>query len=201
MRLAAGVVALVVCVHAGLWTLLRDESRAPNIDAPLASVSYSPYHGSTHPDRADSVTASQIRSDLKVISPLTRAIRTYASTCGGELVPGVAMEFDLRVAVGATLQKPGDKEKEKARAKDRELRCGEKAPTAGEEGPTRSEREVRAAVDLAKKHRNVNSIIVGNEVIYTREFEPGDKVVQAVVDGKEEAYRREAKQGDEILNS
>ena len=201
MRLAAGVVALVVCVHAGLWTLLREESKAPNVEAPLASLSYSPYHGATHPDSAARPTPSQIRADLKIISPLTRAIRTYSSTCGGELVPRIATEFDLRVAVGATLQKPGDKETEKAKAKDRELRCGEEATAPGEEGTTRSEREVRAAIDLAKKHRNVNAIIVGNEVIYTAELEPGEKVVKAVVEGKEEAYRREAKEGDEILAS
>ena len=67
MRLAAGVVALVVCVHAGLWTLLRDESKAPNVETPLASVSFSPYHGSTHPDAGNRPTPAQIRSDLKII--------------------------------------------------------------------------------------------------------------------------------------
>ena len=49
MRLVAGVVTLVVCVHAGLWALLRDESTPPNVEAPLASVSFSPYHGSNPP--------------------------------------------------------------------------------------------------------------------------------------------------------
>ena len=173
MRLAAGVVALVVCVHAGLWTLLRDESKAPNVEAPLASVSFSPYHGSTHPDAGNRPTPAQIRSDLKIISPYTRAIRTYSSTGGVELVPGIATEFDLRVTVGAWL--------------DRDEK--------------RNEKELRAAIDLAKKHRNINAIVVGNEAIYRSEFEPGDKVVKAVVDGKEDIYRREAKPGDEILEA
>src|SRR5215831_30681 len=138
MRLAAGVVALVVCVHAGLWTLLRDESKAPNVETPLASVSFSPYHGSTHPDAGNRPTPAQIRSDLKVISPYTRAIRTYSSTGGVELVPGIATEFDLRVTVGAWLDKD----------------------------EKRNERELRSALDLAKKNRNVNAIVVGNEAIY-----------------------------------
>src|SRR5215475_6683781 len=138
MRLVAGVVALVVCVHAGLWTLLREETQAPNVTGPLASVSFSPYHGSVSPDAGNRPTAAQIRSDLKIIAPHTRAIRTYSSTGGVELVPGIATEFDLRVTVGAWLDKD----------------------------EKRNERELRSALDLAKKNRNVNAIVVGNEAIY-----------------------------------
>src|SRR5215470_13465550 len=141
MRIAAGVVALVVCVHAGLWTLLRDESKAPNVEAPLASVSFSPYHGSTHPDAGNRPTPSQIRSDLKIISPHTRAIRTYSSTGGVELVPPIADEFDLKVTVGAWIDK----------------------------NETRNEREMRSAIELARKNRNVNGLVVGNETIYRGE--------------------------------
>src|SRR5262245_47075624 len=141
MRLAAGVVALVVCVHAGLWTLLRDESKAPNVEEPLASVSFSPFHGSTAPAAGNRPTPSQIRSDLKIIAPHTRAIRTYSSTGGVELVPGIATEFDLRVTVGAWIDKD----------------------------EKRNEQELRSAIDLAKKNRNVNAIVVGNETIYRQE--------------------------------
>jgi len=148
MRLVAGVVALVVCVHAGLWTLLRDQATAPDVEGPLASVSFSPYHGSLHPDSGNRPTASQIRSDLKIIAPYTRAIRTYSSTGGVELVPGIATEFDLRVTVGAWLDKD----------------------------EKRNERELRAALDLAKKHRNVNGIVVGNETIYR-----GEKTVEELI--------------------
>src|SRR5215216_5207114 len=141
MRLAAGVVALVVCVHAGLWTLLRDESKAPNVEGPLASLSFSPYRGSTSPAAGNRPVASQIRYDLKIISPYTRAIRTYSSTGGVELVPGIATEFDLRVTLGAWIDKD----------------------------EKRNEQELRAAIDLAKKHRNINAIVVGNETVYRQE--------------------------------
>src|SRR5262245_64013008 len=136
MRLIAGVVALVVCVHGGLWTLLRDQTRGPDVEGPLASVSFAPYHGSGHPDTGNRPTAAQIRSDLKIIAPLTRAIRTYSSTGGVEQVAPIANEFDLRVTVGAWLDKD----------------------------EKRNERELRSALDLAKKNRNVNALVVGNEV-------------------------------------
>jgi exo-beta-1,3-glucanase (GH17 family)/cellulose synthase/poly-beta-1,6-N-acetylglucosamine synthase-like glycosyltransferase len=148
MRLVAGVVALVVCVHAGLWTLLQDQSRGPDVEGPLSSVSFAPYHGSGHPDSGNRPTAAQIRSDLKIIAPMTRAIRTYSSTGGVEQVAPIANEFDLRVTVGAWLDKD----------------------------EKRNERELRAALDLAKKHRNINALVVGNEVIYR-----GEKTVEELI--------------------
>ncbi len=87
MRTVAAVVALVVCVHAGLWALLHRQHSVATVDVPLASVSYSPFTRSQHPDYGDRPTAQQIRADLKLISPRTNAIRTYSSTGGVELVP------------------------------------------------------------------------------------------------------------------
>ena len=45
MRTVAAVIALVACVHAGLWALARDHISAPNVDGQLASVSYAPFEG------------------------------------------------------------------------------------------------------------------------------------------------------------
>ncbi len=68
-------------------------------------------------------------------------IRTYSSTGGAELIPEVAREFGLRVSVGAWIDKNTD----------------------------RNEREMRAVIDLARRHRNVDSIVVGNETIFRGE--------------------------------
>src|ERR1043166_2870824 len=105
MRSLAVVVALVTCVHAGLWALVQQKSSVPNIDGPLASVSYSPYSASQHPDHGDRPTAAQIRADLKLLSPYTRALRTYSSTGGVEMVPGIAAEFGLKVTIGIWIDK------------------------------------------------------------------------------------------------
>lgn len=135
MRTVAAVLALIACVHAGLWVLLQSKETAPNVTGQLASISYAPFASSQHPDTGTRPTAEQIRSDLKAIAPYTRAIRTYSATGGAELVPGIAAEFGLKVAVGAWI----DKNEE------------------------RNEREIRAALDLARRHSNVNAIVVGNE--------------------------------------
>src|SRR5215212_8295047 len=105
MRSVAAVIALVACAHAGLWALTREQAAAPNVNTQLASVSYAPFGGSAHPDSGQIAQEAQIRADLKKLSPLARNIRTYSSTGGVELVPGVASEFGMRVTVGAWIDK------------------------------------------------------------------------------------------------
>jgi exo-beta-1,3-glucanase (GH17 family)/glycosyltransferase involved in cell wall biosynthesis len=137
MRTVAAVVALVVCVHAGIWSLFHRQHSVATIDVPLASVSYSPFTRSQHPDNGDRPTAQQIRADLKLISPYTNAIRTYSSTGGVELVPAIAAELGLKVTLGIWIDKNED----------------------------RNEREIQAALALARRYSNINAIVVGNEVM------------------------------------
>jgi exo-beta-1,3-glucanase (GH17 family)/cellulose synthase/poly-beta-1,6-N-acetylglucosamine synthase-like glycosyltransferase len=148
MRTVAAVIALVACVQAGLWALAQNHVSAPNFDGQLASVSYAPFGGTAHPDSGTQAQVEQIRSDLQLLAPLTRAIRTYSSTGGVELVPGIAQEFGLRVTIGAWIDKHD----------------------------ARNEREIRSVIDLAKRHGNVNGIIVGNETIYR-----GDQTVPELI--------------------
>ena len=154
MRTVAAVLALVACVHAGLWASLRTKEAAPDFTGQLASVSYAPFVASAHPDWGERPTAEQIRADLKAIAPYTRAIRTYSSTGGAELVPPIAAEFGLKVTVGAWI----DKNQE------------------------RNEREIRSALDLARHNSNVNAIVVGNETMLRNETSVDDliKLIQRV---------------------
>src|SRR5215468_7987967 len=148
MRSVAAVVALVVCVHAGLWMSLQRQQALASIDAPLASISYSPYTRSQHPDYGDRPTAEQIRADLKILSPYTQAIRTYTSTGGGELVPAIAAEFGLKVTLGIWIDK----------------------------NEARNEREIQAAIALARRYSNINAIVVGNETTLRAEKSIDDLV-------------------------
>lgn len=144
MRTVAAVVALVACVHAGLWLLGREKVEAPNFTGQLSSVSYAPFQGNVNPEDGGKAEAQKIRDDLNILAPMTKAIRTYSSTAGVELVPGIASEFGLRATIGAWI----------------------------DHNPDRNEREMRAVVDLSKRHSNVNGIFVGNETIYRGELAP-----------------------------
>ena len=127
---------------------------APEFNGQLASVSYAPFVNSSHPDSGERPTAEQIRADLKAIAPYTRAIRTYSSTGGAELVPPIAAEFGLKVTVGAWIDKNQD----------------------------RNEREIRSALDLARHNSNVTAIVVGNETLLRNETKVDDliKIIQRV---------------------
>jgi cellulose synthase/poly-beta-1,6-N-acetylglucosamine synthase-like glycosyltransferase/exo-beta-1,3-glucanase (GH17 family) len=144
MRSVAAAVALVVCVHAGLWALLQRQQAVPDFGSVLPSISYTPYSYSRlqHPEDDVPPTARQIRGELQQVAPYARAVRTYSSTGGVEQVPGVAVELGLKVWVGIWLDARGE----------------------------RDGREIQAAVDLARRYTNVSAIVVGNETVKTREL-------------------------------
>src|SRR5271163_4043278 len=154
MRTVAAVLALVACVHAVMWALLRQEVTAPDFTGELASVSYAPFVNSSHPDSGERPTPEQIRADLKAIAPYTRAIRMYSSTGGAELVPPIAAEFGLKVTVGAWIDKD----------------------------QARNEREIRSALYLARHYSNVDAIMVGNETTLRAEMSVDDliKLIQTM---------------------
>jgi cellulose synthase/poly-beta-1,6-N-acetylglucosamine synthase-like glycosyltransferase/exo-beta-1,3-glucanase (GH17 family) len=175
MRFVAlvGVVA-VACLHAGAWTLSRDVIGAPGFHGQLPSASYTPFNGCASSEDEDgqkekakkpaagenkssfvdlfpkpeeapkpdpkACQPEQIRADLQAIAPYTRMVRTYSATRGMDLVPAIAQEFGLRVSIGAWLGTDAD----------------------------RNQREIDSVIAQAKKYRNnIDSIVVGNETIYT----------------------------------
>src|SRR5271163_251553 len=137
MRTVAAVLALVACVHAGMWALLQRKETASNYTGQLASVSYSPTAHSDNPEDQVRPTPEKIRADLKVLARFTRAVRTYSSTDGSEMVPPIAAEFGLKVMVGAWMGRD----------------------------PKQNEKEIVAALDLARRYSNVNAIVVGSETL------------------------------------
>ena len=148
MRAVVAVLLFVTAAHAGLWGLFQEKQPAPDFRGILPSVSYAPFEGSAHPDVDNIPQIEKIRADLKKLSTMTRAIRLYSSTGGVELVPPIAAEFGLKVTVGAWIDKNSD----------------------------RNEREIDAAITLAKRNSNVNGIVVGNETIYRGEQKVEDLI-------------------------
>lgn len=148
MRAVVAVLLFVTAVHAAVWGVLREKQEAPDFRGILPSVSYAPFEGSGHPDVNNIPSAEKIRADLKTLAPLTRAIRLYSSTGGVELVPPIAAEFGLKVTVGAWIDKNTE----------------------------RNEREIQAAINLAKRNSNVIGVVVGNETIYRGEQKVDDLI-------------------------
>jgi cellulose synthase/poly-beta-1,6-N-acetylglucosamine synthase-like glycosyltransferase/exo-beta-1,3-glucanase (GH17 family) len=85
---------------------------------------------------------------MRTLSTITRSLRSYGASEGNELVPPIAAEFGLKVTVGAWIDKHGD----------------------------RNEREIDAAINLARHNSNVIGIVVGNETIYRGEQKVDDLI-------------------------
>src|SRR5438876_8461371 len=149
MRAVVAVLLFVTAIHAAMWGVFREKQQAPDFTGILPSVSYAPFEGTAHPDIDNIPTAEKIRADLKKLATITRAIRLYSSTGGVEMVPPIAAEFGLKVTVGAWIDKNSD----------------------------RNEREIDAAITLAKRNSNVNGVVVGNETIYR-----GEQKVEDLID-------------------
>jgi exo-beta-1,3-glucanase (GH17 family)/cellulose synthase/poly-beta-1,6-N-acetylglucosamine synthase-like glycosyltransferase len=149
MRAVVAVLLLVAAAHAALWGFFQEKQQAPDFRGILPSVSYAPFEGTSHPDVDNIPTVEKIRDDLRKLSSITRAIRLYSSTGGVELVPPIAAEFGLKVTVGAWIDKNAE----------------------------RNEREIDAAINLAKRNSNVIGVVVGNETIYR-----GDQKVEDLIE-------------------
>jgi len=148
MRAVVAVLVFVTAAHAALWGIFQEKQQAPDFHGILPSLSYAPFEGTAHPDTNNIPTVERIRADLKKLSTITRAIRLYSSTGGVELVPPIAAEFGIKVTVGAWIDKNND----------------------------RNEREIDAAINLARHNSNVIGVVVGNETIYRGEQKVDDLI-------------------------
>ena len=148
MRAVVAVLLLVAAAHAVLWGLFQEKQQAPDFRGILPSVSYAPFEGTAHPDVDNIPSVERIRDDMRKLSSITRAIRLYSSTGGVELVPPIAAEFGLKVTVGAWIDKNTE----------------------------RNEREIDAAINLARRNSNVIGVVVGNETIYRGEQKVEDLI-------------------------
>ena len=146
MRFVAlvGVVA-VACLHAGVWALSRDVVGAPSFRGQLASVSYNPFDGCAS-DRGQE-PALHARADPRRPEG-DRALHPDGPHLfvhrRRRAVPEIAQEFGL------------------AGFARRLARQGRRAQRA--RNPS--------VIELARKHRNIDSIVVGNETIYRNEQIP-----------------------------
>jgi cellulose synthase/poly-beta-1,6-N-acetylglucosamine synthase-like glycosyltransferase/exo-beta-1,3-glucanase (GH17 family) len=148
----AVVVSMVACMHLAFWALKNPDTTAPSVEGRLPSVSYNRFAEST-PDGLK-IPEAQIRSDLTAIAAHAKAVRTYASTQGLEVVPEIARELGLDVTLGIWIDKD----------------------------EARNEREIATALDLARDYHNVTRLVVGNETYLRHEHTAAElvKIIQRV---------------------
>ncbi len=138
LRLPALLIALAFAlVTIGTWAWLNRPEAEPEWPHKVWGFALSPYQPNQNAIKEDYPTREEIAHDLDLLKGKTKAIRTYtvAGTIG--LVPELAAERGLNVTLGVWLDSRVE----------------------------RNAAELDKAIELARTHRNVVRVIIGNETV------------------------------------
>lgn len=155
MKAVLTAVMAAAALHATIWYAAQETTTPPDVRGSIDYVSYSPYVGRHDPKDQQPVPLSQIEHDMKVVSEIASGVRTYSIIDGVDQVPAAAEKAGLNVILGAWV---GD--------------------TA-----ERDQAELETVVQLAKQHRNVKAVLVGNEVLF-RDERTVDELIAQIRDVK-----------------
>ncbi|HEY6453113.1 MAG TPA: glycosyltransferase [Steroidobacteraceae bacterium] len=140
MKLLSGIIvaAVFAVMTFGLWGYLNRPESEPPWPAHIQGVAFSPFAADQNPFGSKDVpTVQQIDSDLRLLENKTYAIRTYSVLGTLGRIPEIAAHHHLSVALGIQLNRNADD----------------------------NEQEMRTGIALAREHRNVTRVLVGNEVL------------------------------------
>jgi exo-beta-1,3-glucanase (GH17 family)/cellulose synthase/poly-beta-1,6-N-acetylglucosamine synthase-like glycosyltransferase len=149
-RLAAwfGVLAVAAGVSAvnwAAWSAFNPPLAAPDAPVRVAGLAYNAFQRWESPLAQRFPTDDELHEDMRLLATHTARLRTYSSAEFPQL-PEIAAEHGLRLAAGVWLDRRFDN----------------------------NDIEIRAAIDAARKHRNIDRIIVGNETLLHRKLTPAE---------------------------
>jgi exo-beta-1,3-glucanase (GH17 family)/cellulose synthase/poly-beta-1,6-N-acetylglucosamine synthase-like glycosyltransferase len=145
---AAALVALIVAAaNYALWSAAHPPLVLPDAPDKVRGVAFSGYQRHQDPTAGTFSTEDELAADLDRVAAYADRVRTYSSTENAEAVRLAGMR-GLRVLAGAWLDRRDEK----------------------------NEVEIAALVRLARENPNVDSVMVGNEVILR-----GDSSVPALI--------------------
>lgn len=139
MRASSLVAAtLILCANLAVWTFAnRPYEPDQSWIGAINGVSFSPYQRGQDANAGRHPSSADIDRDLRLLANHVSAVRTYTALDGIEEVPRLARDYGLKVTAGAWIGT--DEEKNKA--------------------------EIASLIRMARAHRNVDRLIVGNESI------------------------------------
>lgn len=144
----AVVAAVAITAHAGILWERNRPIRPPNVTA-LSSVSFSPNQRHADPEKGDAPTIKEIEADLALVQRISPRVRTYTTAQNLDAVPTIADRIGMSVSLGAWIDI---------------------------HDPVRTEREITTAGALARAHRSVTDVIVGNESLLREDATPADLI-------------------------
>lgn len=137
LRAALIVTVLVaVSLNVVLWWSLNPAIASPASSGQISGLAYNAFGRWDNPVEQKFPEASQIHSDMALLSRATDRVRTYSSSEFPEL-PAIAREHGIRLTAGVWLDTRSDN----------------------------NDREVAAGIRAANDHANIERLVVGNETL------------------------------------
>jgi len=141
-----GVLAIgagVAAANWGIWSLFNPPLDAPDAPARVAGFAYNAFQRWESPLAQRFPTDAELHEDMKLLAAHTGRLRTYSSAEFPQL-PEIAAQHGVKLAAGVWLDHRLDN----------------------------NDSEIRAAIDAARAHRNIERVIVGNETQLHRKLAP-----------------------------
>ncbi|HTJ64371.1 MAG TPA: glycosyltransferase [Alphaproteobacteria bacterium] len=146
MRLKAiAALIIVIAVNFAAWYALNRPVAQRSWDGMIPSVSFNPYQPDQDPLAKKYPSIDQIDRDMSLVANITDGVRTYDALNGFEKIPAIAQKYHLTVMAGAAVDN-------------------------NRGGPNHDDLELASLIDIAKRHKNVTALIVGNEQILTNQM-------------------------------
>jgi exo-beta-1,3-glucanase (GH17 family)/cellulose synthase/poly-beta-1,6-N-acetylglucosamine synthase-like glycosyltransferase len=135
--------AIMALANYLFWSSVGTPPPAPDVQARVNGLTYAPFGRDDAPWVREGSADALIAVDLKQLATVTSQIRTYSAAQFPEL-PAIAAKNGLRVTLGAWLN--GDIDN--------------------------NEREIAAALQAARAHKNVARLVIGNETLLKETVTP-----------------------------
>jgi exo-beta-1,3-glucanase (GH17 family)/cellulose synthase/poly-beta-1,6-N-acetylglucosamine synthase-like glycosyltransferase len=130
-------VALCASLSLAAWSKIEQPVPVPDFHGTVAGLAFSPFQRGQSGETNNWPTDDQIHDDLKRVARVTNRIRTYSvqGTLGD--IPELASHLPLKVTLGAWI----------------------------DDNASNNQAELSKLIEVAHTHRNVDRVLVGNEVI------------------------------------
>lgn len=136
------ITTFIALLTIALWSLLNHAADEPPWPQRIQGFSFSPMHAEHDPLDGKYPSREQIQQDLKLLAGKAHAVRTYSVSDTLALIPQLASEQGLNLAIGAWISS--------------NLETNEK--------------EIEQLITLAREHhRGIVRVIVGNETLLREE--------------------------------
>ncbi len=131
------VAAAFAALTYAFWGFVNQPTSEPAWPSKIQGFAFSPYQAEQDATLDHMPTEAQLEADLGLLSGKTNAVRTYSTLGSLGSIPKLADKHDLNVTVGTWIDN----------------RLG------------RNQQEIANAVRLAREHKNVVRVLIGNEVV------------------------------------